>query len=133
MRLNGYDTEEELLAAVGDIGREWYVDPARRETFRRRLETEGQITGFVSEIYRHKTRERIWISENAHAVHGSDGEVLYYEGTVREITDQVRTQEAMRRAMAAAEASSRAKSEFLANMSHELRTPLNAINRLFPK
>ena len=127
VRLNGYDTEEELLAAVGDIGREWYVDPARRETFRRRLETEGQITGFVSEIYRHKTRERIWISENAHAVHGSDGEVLYYEGTVREITDQVRTQEAMRRAMAAAEASSRAKSEFLANMSHELRTPLNAI------
>jgi signal transduction histidine kinase len=46
---------------------------------------------------------------------------------VRDITEQRHAEEAMRAAMSAAEASSRAKSDFLANMSHELRTPLNAI------
>jgi PAS domain-containing protein len=31
VRLNGYDSEAELLAAVNDIGREWYVEPGRRQ------------------------------------------------------------------------------------------------------
>lgn len=84
VRLNGYRNEPEMLAAVKDIGREWYVDPQRREEFRTILERDGQITAFVSEIYRHHTRERIWISENAHLVRNARGAVRYYEGTVEE-------------------------------------------------
>jgi diguanylate cyclase (GGDEF)-like protein/PAS domain S-box-containing protein len=89
VRLNGYTSEAEMLRAVRDIGREWYVDPTRRDTFRRRLESEGQVVAFVSEIYRHRTRERIWISENAHTVRDPHGNLLFYEGTVEEITDRV--------------------------------------------
>ncbi len=59
VRLNGYATEMEMLAAVGDIGAEWYVDPNRRAEFARLLEENGRIENFVSEIYRHRTRERI--------------------------------------------------------------------------
>jgi PAS domain-containing protein len=33
VRLNGYDSEAELLAGVRDIGIEWYVDPTRRAQF----------------------------------------------------------------------------------------------------
>jgi len=88
--LNGYDSEDELLTAVDNIATEWYVEPGRREEFSRQLKEEDQITDFVSEIYRHKTRERIWISENARLVrHVRTGEPLYYEGTVREITNSV--------------------------------------------
>jgi PAS domain S-box-containing protein len=96
VRLNGYDTEAQHLAAVKDIASEWYVDPDRRAEFRRRLERDGFVRGFESEIYRHKTRERIWISENAHIVRDAQGNTVCYEGTVEDITERMRMQEDLR-------------------------------------
>lgn len=90
VRLNGYESEEEMLGTVRDIGREWYVEPRRREQFREILRRDGVVTDFVSEIYRHKTRERIWITESARLVRdGATGRPLYYEGSVREVTETI--------------------------------------------
>jgi PAS domain S-box-containing protein len=86
VRLNGYPDEPEMLRSVNDIAREWYVDPTRRDEFKRLLREHGRIQNFESEIFRHKTRERIWISENAWEVRDAAGQLLYYEGTVRDIT-----------------------------------------------
>ena len=94
--LNGYATERDLLEGVKDIGIEWYVEAARRAEFKQQLERDGFVRGFVSEIYRHKTRERVWISENAHAVRDASGALLYYEGTVEDITERIRSQKALR-------------------------------------
>jgi protein-histidine pros-kinase len=46
---------------------------------------------------------------------------------VRDITARKQAEEAVERAMLAAQQADQAKSEYLARMSHELRTPLNAI------
>lgn len=91
VRMNGYSSEDEFLAAVRDIATEWYVEPNRRAVFVREMELHGQVTDFVSEVYRHRTRERVWISENARLVRDKvSGAPLYYEGTVRDVTDMVR-------------------------------------------
>lgn len=94
VKLNGYDNEAEMLGSVRSIAKEWYVEPDRRKMFHEILMREGKVVNFVSEIYRHKTRERIWISENARVVFDEETlEPMYYEGTVREITDEIRYRE----------------------------------------
>ncbi len=82
VQLNGYSSEAEMLASVNDIAREWYVDPKRRDQFLQEMRTKGRVTDFVSEVYRHKTREKIWVSETAWCVRREDGEPVVFEGTV---------------------------------------------------
>jgi PAS domain S-box-containing protein len=126
-RINGYETPDELIAAVNNIAIEWYVDPKRRNDFVTLAERDGFVRNFESEIYRHKTRERIWISETARLVRDSDGSPSHFEGTVVDITERKGFERQLMLARRDAESSNRAKTEFLASMSHELRTPLNAI------
>lgn len=92
----GYDGEDALLAANKDIATEWYVDPARRAEFRRRVEENGCLADFESEVYRYATGERIWVSETARVVRDRDGRPLYYEGTVLDITERKRAEGALR-------------------------------------
>lgn len=96
VRINGYEFEAELRDAVNDIANEWYVDPTRRAEFKRLLDRDGFVRGFVSEIHRHKTRERVWISENAHGVRDASGALMYYEGTVEDVSERMRDQKALR-------------------------------------
>ncbi|HVV01547.1 MAG TPA: SpoIIE family protein phosphatase [Verrucomicrobiae bacterium] len=84
-RIYGYSSPEELMAEVTDIGRRLYVQPGRREDFVRLMQENDVITAFESEIYR-KDGGRIWISENCRAVRDNQGQLLYFEGTVEDIT-----------------------------------------------
>jgi CheY-like chemotaxis protein/nitrogen-specific signal transduction histidine kinase len=55
------------------------------------------------------------------------GEALKMIGTNWDITDHIRSEEALKDALTRAEAAASAKSNFLGMMSHELRTPLNGV------
>jgi PAS domain S-box-containing protein len=96
VRLNGYSSEAEMLAGVNNIATEWYVDAGRRDEFKRQLAEAGRVSNFESEVFRHKSRERIWISENAWPVRDAEGRILHYEGTVEDITARRSAEAALR-------------------------------------
>lgn len=95
-RLQGMDSAEQLIEAVGDLNSNWYLDPAARGELKRRLEEQGYVDGFEAEIQRLNRNERIWTSETVRVTRDSDGKVLYYEGSVRDVTAEHKARELAR-------------------------------------
>jgi len=93
--LYGYGSADELIADLADIERRLYVQPGRRDDFLRLIETSGEVRNFESEVVR-RDGSRLWISENAHAVRGAQGEFICYEGTVQDISERKQTEEHLR-------------------------------------
>ncbi|MBA4407725.1 hypothetical protein C0389_10655 [bacterium] len=123
VKIFGYLSFEELSSISAKIT---YADPATRDIFQSEIAKHGYIFGFES-LWRKKDGTLIFIRESARAVKDENGNILYYEGTVEDITDKKEIEEALVIAKEHAEQSDNLKSEFLAQMSHEIRTPLNVI------
>jgi PAS domain S-box-containing protein len=96
-RIYGYESPQQLMEAVANIGGQLYVNPNRRDEFIRQIQEIGEVTSFESEIYR-CDGSIIWISENARVVRDAGDQVLYYEGTVVDITERKLSEQALRRA-----------------------------------
>ena len=91
-RMYGYGSPKELMSAVKDIGHEVYVDPSRRMRFKQAMREYGIVKDFEYQVYR-KDGSKIWLSENARTVRDDNGAILFYEGTVQDISDRKRAQE----------------------------------------
>ena len=96
-KIYGYESPVELMASIKDIAGSLYVEHGRREEFVHLMQEHDTLSGFESRIYR-KDGTIIWIAENCRAVRDAQGKLLYYEGTVEDITDRKRAEEQIRRA-----------------------------------
>jgi two-component system, NarL family, sensor histidine kinase UhpB len=94
-RMLGYESPEGLLGAISNIGDQLYVEPGRREEFYRLALRDGFVSGFEVQMYR-KDGDLVWVSANARAIYDDDGDLSGYEGTVEDITERKRAEEALR-------------------------------------
>jgi PAS domain S-box-containing protein len=94
-RIFGYETPEDLLGAISSIRDQLYVEPGRREDFYQLALRDGFVSGFEVQMHR-KDGALVWVSANARAVYDADGSISGYEGTLEDITERKRAEEALR-------------------------------------
>ncbi|MCA1816610.1 MAG: EAL domain-containing protein [Acidobacteria bacterium] len=85
-RMLGYDSPAELVSNYRSIEQDYYADPSIRATLRRTLEEGGAVRGFECQA-RRRDGALIWTRENFYAVRDSAGRLLYFEGSVEDITE----------------------------------------------
>lgn len=119
--LLAYTDEELRKLQVEEI----YAKPDERKKFTHILSENKEIRDYEI-VLRKKTGELIDCLVTSSVRKDEEGNVIGYQGIIRDIT--IRKKAALlQRAKELAEQANKFKAEFLANMSHEIRTPLNAI------
>jgi PAS domain S-box-containing protein len=102
IKMYGYATFEELANNVNNIATQLYVDPNRRAEFVRIMQERGQVLHFESEVRRHDGGT-LWVSENVRSIKDDEGNFLYYEGTVDDVTELKLAREKVQRTVDALE------------------------------
>ncbi|MFH1525743.1 MAG: PAS domain S-box protein [Bacteroidota bacterium] len=91
LELIGFSSTEELQNAnLYDM----YMDPAERDKFKEMVEREGTVYGIES-AWKRSDGKKIFVRESARVVKDDNGKVLFYEGTVEDITDRKIAEEAL--------------------------------------
>jgi PAS domain S-box-containing protein len=93
-RIMGYDTPEDLIGGIGDISQSIYVHPAARAQYQFLMQRDGTVREFEYQV-RRRGGAIVWLSDSATVVRDEAGEIVRYEGTVRDITDQKRAEDAI--------------------------------------
>jgi len=89
----GYPSREDYLE-VGPAS--VYANPQDRVRWQALMEQEGVVRDFETQLRRHDGTV-IWVNDTARAVKDEKGRVLYYEGSLEDITERKKTQDELRR------------------------------------
>jgi PAS domain S-box-containing protein len=89
----GY-TDPQALQAMQTTS--FYVDPAEQARWRALIEREGVVRDFEARMRRTDGSVR-WINDTARAVKDEQGQVLYYEGSLEDITERKQFEQEIRR------------------------------------
>jgi PAS domain S-box-containing protein len=94
-RIYGYESPEEMVRSVSNISKNLYVDNASREFFVEKMSQAGHVEGFEARNYR-KDGSIIWTRTNARTVRDGNGNILYFEGFLTDITSSKEVEFALR-------------------------------------
>jgi PAS domain S-box-containing protein len=90
VKMLGYDSEDELKKM--NIGSDLYVYPSDRDASLRKIREESNLED-TELILKKKDGSKIIVLEHSNIVKDSNGKILYYEGTLTDITRRKKAEE----------------------------------------
>ncbi|WP_022660604.1 PAS domain S-box protein [Paucidesulfovibrio longus] len=88
----GFTSPAQCVSEMVDLASQAYVNPLDRELFRRNVEQTDKPEPFEFQM-RRVDGTIIWVESTAKTVRGTGGDVLFYEGSMIDITDRKRAEE----------------------------------------
>ncbi|OPY13704.1 MAG: Blue-light-activated protein [Syntrophus sp. PtaB.Bin001] len=90
----GYDSPSELIKAVNSGKQNIYADPDYYKDLKILLKKQESVHNFEFRALRRSGRE-IWINENVRSVRDDSGNLMYFEGTIQDITEKKNLESAL--------------------------------------
>ena len=120
IRMLGFESFEDL--AQGHPEEDGLAATHPRALFKERIEKDGAIHGLETD-WKKKDGTTIYVRESATAIRDAGGNALYYEGTVEDITDRRKAEDALR-------ASLHEKEALLREVHHRVKNNMQIISSL---
>jgi two-component system, cell cycle sensor histidine kinase and response regulator CckA len=89
LRMLGYSSFAEL--STRNLEEQGFEPDYPRQRYKQALEERGEVRGFEA-VWTTTDGRKVLVHENARAIRGELGEVLYYEGTAEDVTERTRAQ-----------------------------------------
>jgi diguanylate cyclase (GGDEF)-like protein/PAS domain S-box-containing protein len=92
-KILGYDSPEDFMSNRGtnSLSEIYYIARVREKRLEA-LKEKGEVLQMETQVLR-KDRSLIWISENARALRDEQGNILYFEGSLTDITARKKSEE----------------------------------------
>jgi PAS domain S-box-containing protein len=99
VKMLGYDSVDDAFFDTEDAATRVWVDPDEHTRFIRFLEEQETIRAYECRFVR-KDGTPLWVSLNSRAVRNADGQVVYHEGFIEDITLRRQAEDLLRSAYA---------------------------------
>ncbi|NJN32379.1 MAG: EAL domain-containing protein [Synechococcales cyanobacterium RM1_1_8] len=88
----GYDSPESLITTLTDVSKQLFVSPEQWQLFLTEMDEAGEVVDYKTQVHR-RDGAVLWGSFTVHPVQDGSGNHLYFEGTVKDITDYQQAEE----------------------------------------
>lgn len=119
-RIFGYDSAEQMISSVTNIGEQLYADPDERKAMSALLTEQGHVEDYDIRVLT-RSGDVIWVSANIRIVKDEKGQPAYFEGALEDITRRKAAEEEILQL-------NRNLDQFANITAHDLQEPIRMVS-----